>query len=118
MNITRESQTCRHRQPRWIQYQIVLPCVLALASVIPGVRAAEEEVKPGLPSHLGYRSPLADYRKFVEQPVESWREANEQVGRVGGWRAYASEAQELTPAPTSPQEEGEEHAVHHQEPSK
>lgn len=28
------------------------------------------------------------------QPVP-WREANEQVGRIGGWRAYAREAQTI-----------------------
>lgn len=43
---------------------------------------------------------LARYRRFTEQPVGSWREANETVNRIGGWRAYAREASQ--PAPVAP----------------
>jgi len=39
-----------------------------------------------------HRSSLAQYRRYAEQPVLSWREANELVNRIGGWRAYAREA--------------------------
>jgi hypothetical protein len=42
---------------------------------------------------MGYRSPFEGYRGFTEQPVVSWREANELVGRIGGWQAYAREGQ-------------------------
>lgn len=40
---------------------------------------------------LRYDSPLGTYRKWQEQPVQSWREANDTVGKIGGWRTYASE---------------------------
>lgn len=40
---------------------------------------------------VAYRSPLAGYRSWTEQPVGSWRETNETVNRIGGWRAYARE---------------------------
>jgi len=43
---------------------------------------------------LEYRSPLGAYRGFAEQPQQDWREANDLVGRIGGWRAYALEAWE------------------------
>lgn len=33
------------------------------------------------------------YRAFADEPVVSWKEANDNVGRIGGWRAYAREAQ-------------------------
>ncbi len=104
-----------HRQTRLRQFRIFLSCVFGLASAVPGARAAEEASKP-LPS-LRYESPLAGYRKFVEQPVGSWREANDNVGRIGGWRAYARESQEATPAQESPKK-GDEHAGHHPETSK
>lgn len=42
---------------------------------------------------LGYRSAFAGYRPFTEQPVGSWRGANDVVGRIGGWQAYAREGQ-------------------------
>lgn len=45
-------------------------------------------------------SSLAGYRRLAEQPVGSWREANETVNRIGGWRAYAREASQ--PAAAAP----------------
>ena len=39
-----------------------------------------------------YRSPFADYRPLGEDKSTPWRDANETVGRIGGWRAYAREA--------------------------
>ncbi|MEO7244775.1 MAG: hypothetical protein ABIX12_06475 [Rubrivivax sp.] len=42
---------------------------------------------------MSYRSSLANYRRLGEvDPRVPWREANETVGRIGGWRAYAREA--------------------------
>ncbi|MBE0622235.1 MAG: hypothetical protein IH605_16720 [Burkholderiales bacterium] len=51
-----------------------------------------------------YRSPLANYRVLSDDTVTSWKETNDNVGRIGGWRAYAKEAQEPEPAidPTPP----------------
>ena len=40
-----------------------------------------------------YRSAFEGYRALTEEPVKSWREANDLVGRIGGWRAYAREVQ-------------------------
>ena len=95
--------------------RIVLPVALALAFTFPVVSAGDETGKASLPTNLRYTSPLAAYRKFAEQPVGSWREANDQVGRIGGWRAYAIEAQESTPAQGSPKKD-DQHAEHQQEP--
>jgi hypothetical protein len=39
-----------------------------------------------------HRSALAGYQRYLEQPAGSWREANETVNRIGGWRVYAREA--------------------------
>jgi hypothetical protein len=47
-----------------------------------------------------YVSPLAGYRRLGEDKAVPWREANETVNRIGGWRAYAREAQQ--PEPTAP----------------
>jgi hypothetical protein len=38
-----------------------------------------------------YQSPLKTYQGFSAQPLHNWREANELVGRIGGWRTYAQE---------------------------
>jgi len=41
---------------------------------------------------LRYHSALERYQPYKEQPVQSWRDANDNVGRIGGWRVYAKEA--------------------------
>lgn len=46
-------------------------------------------------------SPLADYQPFVDEKVTSWKAANDKVGQIGGWRAYAKEAREGVAPPTS-----------------
>jgi len=47
-----------------------------------------------------HKSALSGYRPAGEVKVGSWREANDAVARIGGWRAYAREASqpEATPA--------------------
>jgi hypothetical protein len=51
---------------------------------------------------VSYASPIADYLPFVDEKVTSWKAANDKVGQIGGWRAYAKEAQQPdnTPAPS------------------
>lgn len=53
------------------------------------------------PSVVLYRSVFADYRSYAEQPVKPWRESNDTVGLIGGWRVYAKEAREAVPATPS-----------------
>lgn len=43
---------------------------------------------------LKYSSSLAGYRRFAEEKLTPWKEANETAARIGGWRAYARETQE------------------------
>jgi len=38
-------------------------------------------------------SPLSVFRSGPSPDVQGWREANDTVGRIGGWRAYTQEAQ-------------------------
>ena len=40
---------------------------------------------------LTYRSVLENYQPYSAQQVQPWRESNDNVGRIGGWRAYAKE---------------------------
>lgn len=51
-----------------------------------------------------YQSPFANYKRYADQAVESWTAANDRVGLIGGWQAYAREAQAATQqAPSAPQ---------------
>jgi len=48
-----------------------------------------------------YVSPFAGYRPFAHGSPAPWRGVNDEVGRIGGWKAYAREvfdAQQSAPA--------------------
>lgn len=40
-----------------------------------------------------YRSAWSSYRPYAEEKVISWKDANDEVGRIGGWRTYLRESQ-------------------------
>lgn len=70
------------------------------------------------PVELEYRSTFEGYQPFGDQEVAPWRESNDTVGRIGGWRAYAREAQGKpaetdTPAPASAPAGAGGHQEHH-----
>ncbi len=58
----------------------------APAGLVPA--AATTSSAPALP----FGSALAGYQPFAETKVQPWRDTNDTVGRVGGWRAYSREA--------------------------
>lgn len=45
-------------------------------------------------SSLRFESVFDGYQSYRHQSVAPWKESNERVGEVGGWRAYAREAAE------------------------
>lgn len=71
------------------------------ASPPPAARPDPLDAQAPVPA-LSYRSAFAPYRKLGDAKPLSWREANEAVARIGGWRAYAREAQPPASAPTTP----------------
>lgn len=44
------------------------------------------------PPGLDYRSALGDYQRFSEDKAQPWKDANDNVRRIGGWREYARES--------------------------
>lgn len=61
---------------------------------------ASVPVAPSAANALRYESVFARYKSYRDEKTGAWREANETVERVGGWRAYAREAQQ--PEATAP----------------
>ena len=41
---------------------------------------------------LHFESVFDGYAPYVHQPVAPWRQSNDRVGEIGGWRSYAREA--------------------------
>lgn len=59
---------------------------------------AQAVTEPRLPQStteqsVQFKSSFSGYVPYSEQSIESWREANDRVGEIGGWRVYAKEAQ-------------------------
>ncbi len=63
-----------------------------LQSKSAGTQATERpdplDASAGVPQAI-YRSPFAQYRTLPDAKPGSWIDANDQVGRIGGWRADA-----------------------------
>lgn len=96
-------------------FQVALPAALVLLSTsamaqiaVAGQTGATEA---GLPTRLHYQSAFSGYQPDADPSLQSWREANERVGRIGGWRAYAREAATAQPAQGTPAVDP--HAGHH-----
>ena len=47
-----------------------------------------------------FRSALEGYQPCGDNKRVPWKEANDTVGKIGGWRAYAEEAAEAKAPPT------------------
>lgn len=57
------------------------------------------------PPTLAYTSALEGYRRYSEASMQDWNAANQTVHHIGGWRAYAQEAQPgggASPQPLAP----------------
>ena len=60
--------------------------------------AAVPPAKPVAPAatadaaSLPYRSALEGYQRYTDEKTVNWKEANDAVARIGGWREYAKEA--------------------------
>ena len=66
------------------------------------VRADPLNAQASVPP-LVHESAFTQYRRLSDVPVGSWREANDTVTRIGGWRVYAREAaQSASPAASAP----------------
>ena len=79
------------------------PAATAMPTALPGARPDPLNARASVPAPV-YRSSLAPARRAdAEKPV-TWREANDTVTRIGGWRTYAREAQapEVAPAAAAP----------------
>ncbi|MFZ2739329.1 MAG: hypothetical protein WBI20_10290 [Burkholderiaceae bacterium] len=57
----------------------------------PSMALAQSNTESAAP-RLKYNSVLSQYQGFNDQALSPWRQTNEVVEKIGGWRAYAKEA--------------------------
>lgn len=70
----------------------LLLCCAAQAQTTPAARPHDPlDAKATVPP-VAHRSSLAAYRAGGETQPVPWKQANDTVARIGGWRAYAREA--------------------------
>lgn len=87
-----------------------LPAALALlAASLWSTQATAQSsaafpAKPSTPMAVAdaappaYRSALEGYQRYSDEKIVNWKDANDAVARIGGWRTYAQEAsQEPSP---------------------
>jgi hypothetical protein len=82
--------------------------VAALAGGLSGTAVAQatapspSPVLTAEPATTGFRSALDGYQPYTDEKILSWKDANDTTARIGGWRAYAKEAQQsATPGAAS-----------------
>ena len=79
--------------------QFVFRCLAMVFSMLAGTACAQQT--PGsheaAPSSI-YRSAWSGYRPFADEKVISWKDANDEVRRIGGWRTYLRESQAAQPS--------------------
>jgi hypothetical protein len=84
-----------HLLSRWL-----LPA--GLIAVASSIGAAERNAKPdpldpaaSAPAAV-HRSAFASYQRMRDDKLLPWKQANDEVTRIGGWRSYAREAAQPT----------------------
>ncbi|MCR5882294.1 hypothetical protein LRS03_05240 [Rhizobacter sp. J219] len=78
--------------------------LVAHVAAVPLMASAQTAPRPQAAKPAPYVSAFDGYRRFGDQKVQPWREANDNVGRIGGWQAYAREAasDDAAPMPQAP----------------
>ena len=95
----------RWRMPCAVQSALL--AALLLTTLTAQAQAAGKAARPdpldpkaSVPA-LSYESSFSQYRRLGDEKPVSWRDANDTVARIGGWRVYAREAQQPDPAPAA-----------------
>ena len=94
----------RRRMPRALPSLLcsVFLTVQAIAQPTATVRRPDPLDPMATVPALRYESGMAQYRRLSDEKAVSWRDANDAVARIGGWRVYAREAQQADPPAPAP----------------
>lgn len=77
---------------------LVLPLWVSIAAAqMPAPATALPQAAP-----IAFRSAFEGYQPYTDEKIAPWKESNDNVGRIGGWREYARQAAQATPGPQTP----------------
>ena len=86
---------------RWLLPATLLTLMSIASAQTPKPAADPLDALASVP-RVTHVSSLAQHRRMTDEKVGSWREANDNVGRIGGWRTYLREAQQPDAAASAP----------------
>jgi hypothetical protein len=89
---------------RWLMPAALCAAAFSAAAQIPpsaATKADPLDPAASVPA-AAYASAFDRYRRSADSKAVAWRDANDTTARIGGWRAYAREAQQPDPAPSAP----------------
>jgi hypothetical protein len=91
------SKTARRDHMKLI-IKTVAALAVGCASLGYAFAAPDPAVADSPTPSIQYQSPFKDYRPLGNNKRSSWKAANDEVGKIGGWRVYLRESQEANKA--------------------
>lgn len=85
----------------WRVARLLRPALAAslLLGLAPAGAARPDPTDPAAPvPALSFRSSLSDFKRGEAVTARAWREVNDEVAAIGGWRQYLREAHAPEPA--------------------
>lgn len=68
--------------------------VLSLSTTVANAQTPAPAATTIETAPAAFRSALEGYQAYTDEKTVNWKEANDSVGRIGGWREYAKEARQ------------------------
>ena len=92
-----------------LAFVVLLTC-LHLGSAFAQSSIKPEVFKAEKPIALVYESSFQNYQRYSASEIQAWRQANDIVKDIGGWREYAKEIAE--DSDTKPSSANPSHGAH------
>lgn len=86
-----------------------LPVAASPTAAAPSTQAGDPATAHAPVPPVVHRSAFDGYRRNADAATAPWKRSNEAVGRIGGWRTYAREAQPAATPASAPASRGHTH---------
>ena len=91
-----------HSLLRWLLPAGLIAGAVSVGATEPKAKADPLDPAASTPA-AAHRSALSGYQRTRDDKLLPWKQANDEVARIGGWRSYARETAQPTDAkPVAP----------------
>ena len=88
--VNEESMYLKSPKPPQLTVAVLLACLhLSSAWAQPALKTEVQTEQKSV--ELVYQSSFQNYQRYSASDIQSWKQANDTVKDIGGWRAYAKE---------------------------